>query len=85
MLAPTFLTRKTGIGEPKLLVEDSDTVPSVTHFTQLARRGEDRTKPSPERASSYDCFSIVNAIVVPRCLSVYSALIDLPSLDTVMR
>ncbi len=34
---------------------------------------------------AYDCFSIVNAIVVPRCLSVYSALIDLPSLDTVMR
>ena len=37
------------------------------------------------RVAAYDCFSIVNDIVVPCCLSLYSALIDLPSVEIVMR
>lgn len=32
----------------------------------------------------YDCFSIVNEVVVPCCLSLYSTWMDLPSFDTVM-
>src|ERR1017187_926074 len=33
----------------------------------------------------YDCFSMVKVVVVSRSLSVYSAWIDLPSEETVMR
>src|ERR1700682_2994957 len=49
MLASTFLTRKTGSGEPTLFVEDSGTVPSSTPLAQIAGRGEGRTRPSRRR------------------------------------
>src|ERR1700730_14448890 len=49
MLASTFLTRKTGSGEPTRFVEDSGTVPSSTPLAQIAGRGEGRTRPSRRR------------------------------------
>lgn len=47
--------------------------------------GETWGTPFAIRARVYDFFSMVNVVLVPCCLSLYSPWIDLPSFDTVMR
>src|ERR1700752_724096 len=54
-------------------------------FRKKEGRGSISPRPCSPRQRLYDFFSIMKLVLVPRCLSLYSAVIDFPSAETVMR